>query len=354
MRIFVIMPFADNYTYIYKDLIKETCENAGFDVYRADDLYSTRQILDDIVNEINNSDLVIADLTGNNPNVLYELGIAHGLNKPVQIITQSVDDLPFDLSSYRVFKYSMIIDQYSKDKLRFFQLIEEIQNSTDLLFGNPISDFLHKETPKLHIKKENNIEILEDENKKLEEFQIEKGYFDHFSEFQDTSNEIYTRLNKITEFTKEIGKTFHEHTEKINKIKDNPNIQDKVSLARRLLINSSTILADYSSDIEGFNEFVSQNLPQLRNNVEAIISYRKSENITEQQKKEYQDIFNNALNSIDGAISQTNNFAEVFLQFPNLQGQFTQQSRRAASALENLSDNFIQIRALYLRLSDLD
>jgi len=354
MKIFVIMPFADNFTYIYEDLLKETCENAGFDVYRADDLYSTRQILDDIVNEIFNSDLIIADLTGNNPNVLYELGIAHGLNKPVQIITQSVDDLPFDLSSYRVFKYSIIIDQYTKDKHRFIQLIEEIQNSTDLLFGNPISDFLHKETPVLQMKRVSNPEIPDYENVKCEEIQIEKGYFDHFSEFQETSNEIYSRLNRITEFTEEIGKTFHEHTEKINKIKDNPNVPDKVSLARRLLINSSTMLADYSSDIEGFNEFVSQNLPQLRNNVEAIISYRKSENITEQQKQEYQDIFNNTLDSIDGAINQTNNFAEVFLQFPNLQGQFTRQSRRAGSALENLSDNFIQIRALYLRLSDLD
>jgi len=353
MNIFVIMPFGEDFDFIYSDLIKSICEEMGFEVHRADDIYSTRQILSDIVIDINSADLIIADLTENNSNVLYELGLAHGLNKPVQIITQSVENLPFDIHGYRVFEYSVHAKQYIIDKNSFKRMITELLDNKKTLFGNPVSDFLKLETP--CFSRNNNIkQTKEDEQTASEESRINKGYFDHYAEFQETSKEIYNRLNKITGFTEEIGKTFNQHTEKIKKINENPNIPDKVSLARRLLISSSSMLAEYSSDIENFNEFVSQSLPQLRNNVEAIISYQKSKKPTEQQRKEYQEIFSKAIKSTDEAISQTNSFADVLHQFPNLQGQFTQQSRRAASSLENLTDNFLQIRALYFRLGDFD
>jgi nucleoside 2-deoxyribosyltransferase len=64
--------------------------------------------MDDITNSIRKARLIVADLTGRNANVFYEVGIAHALNKPVLLMTQSIDDVPFDLRHRRalVYEYS--------------------------------------------------------------------------------------------------------------------------------------------------------------------------------------------------------------------------------------------------------
>src|SRR4051795_6436107 len=65
-------------------------------------------IMDDIARSIQRARLINADLTGRNPNVFYEVGIAHALNKQVLLMTQSIDDVPFDLRHRRalVYEYS--------------------------------------------------------------------------------------------------------------------------------------------------------------------------------------------------------------------------------------------------------
>ena len=80
---FVLMPFDDDFKVLYTSFIQPVLEQCGFVVEQAGDIENNRNILRDIISGINNSDLVVADLTGNNPNVLYELGLAHALEKPV-------------------------------------------------------------------------------------------------------------------------------------------------------------------------------------------------------------------------------------------------------------------------------
>ena len=99
---FVIMPFDDEFDSAYELFIKEALEGAGFETRRADELVNHRNILQDVIAGIESADLVVADLTGANPNVFYELGVAHSLERPTILLTQSVDDPPFDLRSYRV------------------------------------------------------------------------------------------------------------------------------------------------------------------------------------------------------------------------------------------------------------
>jgi hypothetical protein len=78
---FILMPFADEFTDVYKYLITDALQDTGYTVKRADDIKSQNNILGDIIAGIVTSDLIVADLTGANPNVYYELGIAHALNK---------------------------------------------------------------------------------------------------------------------------------------------------------------------------------------------------------------------------------------------------------------------------------
>lgn len=99
---FVLMPFGgwsdDYYSSIYKPAILES----GLQPYRADDLFRPSAIIKDIWSFIKISKVLLADLTGKNPNVFYELGLAHALAKPVILIANSMDEVPFDLRALRV------------------------------------------------------------------------------------------------------------------------------------------------------------------------------------------------------------------------------------------------------------
>jgi hypothetical protein len=102
---FVFMPFKANFLRIYEKLIKPTLERNDIAAMKADDIYSPTPISDDIRNYTKKASLIIADVTNDNPNVLYELGQAHALGKETIIITQSERDVPSDFSHIRFLKY---------------------------------------------------------------------------------------------------------------------------------------------------------------------------------------------------------------------------------------------------------
>jgi hypothetical protein len=137
---FVLMPFGEEFSDVYEHLISGCLTDAGHAVKRADDIKSQRNILGDILEGIVQSDLVIADLTGANPNVYYELGIAHTLNKKAILLTQEIDELPFDLRSYRVVGYGTHFAKMNRAKKELSELAFEAFNES-LLFGNPVKDF---------------------------------------------------------------------------------------------------------------------------------------------------------------------------------------------------------------------
>jgi len=74
---------------------------------RLDDIKSAGKITEDLITEIISSNLCIADLTGNNPNVMWEVGYAHVLKKPIVIIRQGIGRLPFDVRDVRIIRYDV-------------------------------------------------------------------------------------------------------------------------------------------------------------------------------------------------------------------------------------------------------
>jgi len=99
------MPFKEPFNSYYEQILVPAIKEAGFEAIRADEIYSTRPVIEDIRKEIRESAALVADVTGKNPNVNYELGIAHTLERPVVIISQSIDDIPSDYRHYRVITY---------------------------------------------------------------------------------------------------------------------------------------------------------------------------------------------------------------------------------------------------------
>lgn len=77
----VLMPFATEYEEIYKLVYKKACEELQIICYRIDEISRPGSITKDIVDGIIDADIIIADLTDNNPNVFYELGIANSIGK---------------------------------------------------------------------------------------------------------------------------------------------------------------------------------------------------------------------------------------------------------------------------------
>jgi nucleoside 2-deoxyribosyltransferase len=138
---FVLMPFQEEFNEVYAQLIKGPFESAGFEVFRADDFDHQQSILKDIVVSIAKANVIVADLTYSNPNVYYELGLAHAMKKAVVLMTQDIDSLPFDLKSYRHIEYSVHFADFQKAHKAVTELAVKIFNK-EIAFGNPVSDFI--------------------------------------------------------------------------------------------------------------------------------------------------------------------------------------------------------------------
>ncbi|UCH95967.1 MAG: toll/interleukin-1 receptor domain-containing protein [Candidatus Aminicenantes bacterium] len=108
---FVLMPFSTNWSRkFFERHIELPCRELSLNAIRADDIYGVEGIMQDIWIHINKARIIIADLTGRNPNVFYEVGLAHAIGKDVILITQTMDDVPFDLRSLRCIVYSLELD----------------------------------------------------------------------------------------------------------------------------------------------------------------------------------------------------------------------------------------------------
>ncbi len=99
--VFVLMPFEPSFKDIYEFGIKGAAAEVDAYAERVDEQIFTEGILERAFNQINKADVVVADMTGRNPNVFYEVGYAHALGKIVLLLTQSVADIPFDLQHHQ-------------------------------------------------------------------------------------------------------------------------------------------------------------------------------------------------------------------------------------------------------------
>jgi hypothetical protein len=108
-RAFVVIPFSHPYEEIYHEVTKVVCDEFELDAVTADDTYSSGLIIADVVSQIRESRIVIADVTALNPNVFYEIGFAHAIGKPTILLAEKDTRLPFDISGFRHLLYENTI-----------------------------------------------------------------------------------------------------------------------------------------------------------------------------------------------------------------------------------------------------
>jgi hypothetical protein len=114
---FVMMPFANPIGGYYATIYEPAIKKAGLTPVRADtDIFATGKIIDQIWLGLSQAKVLVAELTGRNPNVLYELGLAHALHKPVVLVSSNEADVPFDVRHVRVIYYELT-DPFWGEKL---------------------------------------------------------------------------------------------------------------------------------------------------------------------------------------------------------------------------------------------
>jgi hypothetical protein len=110
--VFVLMPFTREWSSNVWDCVNLACERLreqyeDLTWERADQMTDAGRITDQIISAIERADLVIADVTESNPNVMFELGYAAALGRPIILLNQAVDESPFDIKDWRQIVYSV-------------------------------------------------------------------------------------------------------------------------------------------------------------------------------------------------------------------------------------------------------
>jgi hypothetical protein len=246
-RAFVLISFEEQYESVYSDLIKAPLENVGFDVERADSRLDQQSILKDIFLGIANADLIVADLTGLNPNVFYELGVAHALAIPTILLTQNVEELPFDLRAYRANEYSTHFSEAPK----LISILEGIGEGTirgSVAFSSPATDFLPSDfqrrpptAPTAPVD-----EARRDETSPEED---EVAWLDALNESESRTTEFTDAMARITKATEAVGNRVERHAQSMEQVSAGPESQ-QVKQASNLAIRVADDLNKYAASLE--------------------------------------------------------------------------------------------------------
>lgn len=128
--VFVLMPFSRELEPIF-EVIREAGAAEGLRTFRADEIVSTGSIIDQVYESIAKSGLIVADLTTRNQNVMYELGLANAMGKKTLLLSQDIQDVPFDVRDQRVLTYEASLGSVKSLRARLIQAFRQYRKEVD-------------------------------------------------------------------------------------------------------------------------------------------------------------------------------------------------------------------------------
>ncbi|MCK9419820.1 MAG: hypothetical protein M0R70_10630 [Nitrospirae bacterium] len=135
--VFMVIPFSDEVAMsAYQHSTKPTVESFGFRIQRADEIFSANPVFDDIITAVEQSSIVIVDISGRNANCFYELGVAHTLkrNRTIMITHDEYSDIPFDVAHFRILKYENTIEGKAKYEENLKKTLQSITSGLPELY----------------------------------------------------------------------------------------------------------------------------------------------------------------------------------------------------------------------------
>ncbi|MBU7584675.1 MAG: hypothetical protein KAF91_17480 [Nostoc sp. TH1S01] len=113
---------------VLRHILKPVLDDLSYEIIRADQIQTAGRITTQVLQALNDADIVIADLTGENPNVMYELGIRHAIRKPFIHMMENNSKPPFDIYDVRTVFYRLELDTVEDAKSELKGQIESIEN----------------------------------------------------------------------------------------------------------------------------------------------------------------------------------------------------------------------------------
>ncbi len=322
-KTFILIPFHSAYDSIYLK-IKEVLEAVGYVVCRADSELNQRNIMSDVVSGIFTANLIVAEITERNPNVYYELGIAHTLRKNVILIAQSLDDVPFDLQAYRIIKYSTQFNEIDKFETELGEIGQKAL-AGDIFFSNPIIDFLITSETEENQERITNAIGEEDE----------KGYFDYFADGIQALEDITHISASITDGTNYIGSIMVDGKREIDNI--NPGNPGFIKLANEVANKVALELNEYSilikTELDNYQK-AWYNYGDSQEKVFNIISINNEEDLI--ATKDYLSKVEYLKTSVEGAVDGMTVFKNSLINLQNLNRKLTKASKESINILDEL------------------
>lgn len=270
MKIFVIMPFAHEFTDIYNNLIKPAFVSEGLVVNRADDLgHNQHSIMRDVVHGITEADLIVAELTTKNANVLYELGIAHGLRKSTVMIAQNFEDVPSDLRSYRFIQYSTHFIEIDRLRNELRGIAVELKEGR-FLSANPVTDFGH---PATHLLANADISVTQQSLDTLED-QTEKGLWDFVVSGQNAFSQIAKSAQIWTDLAIKFQGEIVGNTAEINALRST-NLPGNASRIQKVINLMARGTNNFGKGIQAEIATFHQAWEEANSNISGLLSITK-------------------------------------------------------------------------------
>lgn len=324
-KAFVLMPFDPVFDKIFNDLIKPPLEKSGYDVQRADSLDNQQNILKDIIRGIKEADLIIADLTGLNPNVFYELGIAHTMEKPTILLTQSIKEVPFDLKSYRLTQYSTTYYDAANLSERLSHIAEKAK-SGNIGFGNPVTDF---------------IPAMKTVETKVEE---DKGIIDFIVDGQKSFENITRCTARMTEATLEIGAKFKQRTaeiEKTKKIAQRGRQSVAITKINKISTEAAEDISNYANKLEKEQPIYHSAWELFDENINSLLKITQIKNEKDlEESKKFHIIICELQSAVKGVLKTMRIFRDTIDGLRGISQKINQASSRTLAILDPFISEF--------------
>ena len=328
--VFVIMPFDEEFNDVYAEFIKPVLKDAGFStVDHADDIESQQNILRDILEKIDKSDLIIADLTSANPNVFYELGIAHALRKSVILVTQSIEEVPFDLKPYRLLEYSTNFVKIEKAKDQLLKYAKGFLEG-NMSFGSPVTDFLADESGS----KQDSKAVLHNTPQK-----DERGFLDHLIDINSGYNRIANVVEGVSRDMGVLTQAIVAATQKNKLVAANLSASSPTAV-RKIYRQLAERISQFKNRLSKANAEYSSIAQNTENSLEFVLSFRlkQSEVIDpeiDEQISSLRKLRSSAIRARDSYLSM----AEKMDEMPRMERRLNRELVRGSEEVRVMANN---------------
>jgi hypothetical protein len=343
---FVIMPFRAELDEVYKHLIEPTLSTVGYDVVRADNIANQRNILSDIVAGIEGADLIIADLTDPNPNVYYELGIAHARLRPVILLTQSIESLPFDLQGYRAVPYGTNFIEADRMREQLAELASHALTG-DMQFGNPVSDYLKAEIRFSKASAGSQLSAFGEDTT--------KGVLDHLVDIEEGTEQLTRLIEEVGEANVRLSSDMKKASLQIAEIAESP-IQGRTKRIRSVAWQLAKKLRDFHDSHSEFNEHFDGPFEQMQEGLEGYLVFiQKGGDLTAEQAIDGKGILmaaKSAAINVDGLIKSTTELRIMLKGFKGTESQLTLAVNQLAVGMKEYEARLTRSRALFDRVAE--